>query len=219
MESALSNILLFALPVIFAITVHEAAHAWVANYFGDATARQLGRVSFNPVVHIDLFGTLILPAVLVFLGSSFLIGYAKPVPVNYGNLRNPKKQMGFVALAGPAANLAMAWMWAVWGDLLRASGMGNESFFLKMAAGGVVVNLVLCVFNLFPLPPLDGGRIMVSLLPHRLAASFSRIEPFGFFIVLLLVFNQWLSFWMTPMLALTSGIIHLLTSPFSFFLN
>jgi Zn-dependent protease len=218
MESVLINILLYALPMLFALTLHEAAHAYVADYFGDPTPRSLGRLSLNPAVHIDPFGTVVLP-ILLYLGShgNFFMGYAK-TPVNFSKLRNPKKQMGWVSLAGPAANLAMAWGWQVWGDLLMSMGV-SEPYFLKMATGGVQINLFLCVLNLIPLPPLDGGRVLLSWLPTHWAVPFGKIEPYGFLILMVLMITDVLSLWMKPMLALTGGIIHFLTSPFSFFLN
>lgn len=212
-------VFVIALPLIFSITVHESAHAWVADYFGDRTSRDLGRISLNPLVHIDPIGTLLLPLVLYFATSgSFVVGYAKPVPVQYANLRNPKKQMGWVAFAGPASNLAMAWAWLVFGDLMQSAGM-DAQVLQSMAKFGVAVNCAMFAFNLFPLPPLDGGRVLTALLPRDLAQQFARIEVFGFFIVMFLVANHLLEFWMRPMLALAHGILGILTSPLTFFVN
>jgi len=207
---------IYALPVLFAITVHEAAHGYAARYFGDNTAAMLGRITLNPARHIDPIGTILMPLLLYFATSgAFLFGYAKPVPVRFGNLRNPKRDMIWVALAGPGANLAMALAWGIGLYLLNGGGV-TELFFLKMCKGGVLVNVVMFAFNLFPLPPLDGGRIMVGLLPLRQAMAFSRVEPYGFFIVMALVIAGVLStLWMQPVMALTFGLLDLLLTPFS----
>lgn len=218
MNDLIQTFSIYALPIVFAITLHEAAHAYAAKYFGDTTAYAQGRMSLNPIKHIDPIGTLLIPIALYFAGSPFLFGYAKPVPVNFGNLRNPKKQMAFVALAGPMANLVMALGWLLLAIGLRASGM-NEEFFMRMAQAGVLTNLVIFAFNLFPLPPLDGGRIMTSLLPHRYAYKFAQLEPYGFFIVLALVFLNVLHFWMTPVMAIAGTALQLLVSPLTFLLN
>jgi len=197
-----------AIPVLLAITLHEAAHGYTARLLGDDTAWQMGRVTLNPFPHIDLVGTIIMPLMLFFATSGqFLFGYAKPVPVDFSRLRHPKRDMVWVALAGPAINLFQAFAWAVLIYLL--SGMGSEErFFLEMAQAGVLVNLVMFAFNLFPLPPLDGGRIVVGLLPMRLAIGFSHIERYGFFIVMGLVLMGVINtLWMRPiMMATTEGI-------------
>ena len=197
-----------AVPVLLAITLHEAAHGYTARQLGDDTAWQMGRVTLNPFPHIDLVGTVIMPLMLFFATSGqFLFGYAKPVPVDFSRLRHPKRDMVWVALAGPAVNLLQAFAWAVLIYLL--SGMGSEErFFLEMAQAGVLVNLVMFAFNLFPLPPLDGGRIVVGLLPMRLAIGFSHIERYGFFIVMGLVLMGVINtLWMRPiMMATTEGI-------------
>ena len=209
----IQTIAIYALPVLFAITVHEAAHGYAARYFGDNTAWALGRVTLNPLKHIDPFGTILLPLILVVVGSPIILGAAKPVPVRFGNLRNPKRDMIWVALAGPMANLIMALGWGIGLYLLQGVGVA-EPFFLKMCQGGVLVNVVLFAFNLFPLPPLDGGRILVGLLPLKQALLVSRIEPFGFFIVIALVFagivNTW---WMQPVMSATYTVLNLLLSP------
>lgn len=213
------TILLLAPPMILAITLHESAHAYVADYFGDPTARKLGRISLNPMVHIDWFGTLLLPALLYFMtNGTFSIGYAKPVPVLFGNLRNPKKQMGFVALAGPVANLFMALCWAILLTLLVAMNPGNGALY-KMVSFGVMINCMMFAFNLFPLPPLDGGRILTALLPLKYAQPFARIEVYGFFIVMILVATKILDFWMKPVVTLVIGVIQLLISPLKILLN
>ena len=183
----IQTVLIYALPVLFAITVHEAAHGYVARHFGDPTASMLGRVALNPFKHIDPVGTILMPLLLYFSTSgAFLFGYAKPVPVDFARLRHPKRDMIWVALAGPASNFIQAIAWAV--VLVGLVGTGfNERFFLEMARAGILTNLVMWAFNLFPLPPLDGGRILVGLLPNKAAYWVSRVEPFGFFIVLALV--------------------------------
>lgn len=215
----IQTILFIALPLILAITVHESAHAYVADYFGDPTARELGRISLNPLRHIDPFGTLVLPLFLHFIThGAFAIGYAKPVPVNYAKMRNPKKQMGWVAFAGPASNLAMAWGWLVFGHLMKSMEVDSAAL-QAMAQFGVLINSLMFAFNLFPLPPLDGGRVLTALLPPKWAAQFAKIEVFGFFIVLLLVANHGLDFWMRPMQALVDGVLKFLTSPLTFFVN
>lgn len=210
----IQTVLIYALPVLFAITLHEAAHGFVANYFGDGTARMMGRVTLNPMNHIDGVGTIVMPLVLYFATSgAMLFGYAKPVPVRFGNLANPKRDMIWVALAGPAMNLMQAFLWAL---VLFALALMNvqERFFLSMAQGGVMVNVVMFVFNLFPIPPLDGGRILVGLLPWRAAMSFSRIEPFGFFIVMFMVMLGALNtVWMQPLMTLTYSLIDWVLSP------
>ena len=217
-DEIIRTIAVYALPLIFAITLHEAAHGYVAKYFGDMTAYSQGRVSLNPVVHIDLMGTIVIPALLYAIGSPFLFGYAKPVPVNFGNLRKPKQQMAWVALAGPAANLLMAFLWMIFIVILHVLRADLE-FFLKMAQAGVSVNLALFAFNLFPIPPLDGGRILVSLLPHKYAFKVAQIEPYGFFIVMALAYVQALRFWMVPMMMMANAFLGLLIYPFTFLLS
>ena len=210
----IQTVAIYALPVLFAITVHEAAHGYAARYFGDPTAHMLGRISLNPMRHIDPVGTILMPLLLYFATSgAFLFGYAKPVPVNFGRLRNPKRDMVWVALAGPGANLAMAIGWTVLAYALVALGT-EEQFFLEMAQAGMLVNLVMFAFNLFPLPPLDGGRILVGLLPMRQAVAVSRVEPYGFFIVLALVVSGVVGgLWLRPLMGLTSKAIELLLTP------
>ncbi|MEB0056058.1 MULTISPECIES: site-2 protease family protein [unclassified Variovorax] len=211
----IQSILIYALPVLFAITVHEAAHGYVARHFGDNTAYVMGRVTLNPFKHIDPIGTILMPLMLYFATSgAFLFGYAKPVPVNFGNLRNPKRDMIWVALAGPGSNFIQAILWALVFVGLIATGV-SEPFFIKMAKGGVLVNLVMCAFNLFPLPPLDGGRVLAGLLPRGQAQAFlARIEPYGFFIVMALVLAGVVSkYWLSPLMAVGYHVIDLLISP------
>jgi len=210
----IQTIAIFALPVIFAITVHEAAHGYAARHFGDNTAWMLGRVTLNPAKHIDPVGTILMPLVLYFATSgAFVFGYAKPVPVRFDKLRNPKGDMVWVALAGPASNLVQALAWGVMFHVLLVLGV-TEPFFLRMCQAGVGINIALFVLNLIPIPPLDGGRILVGLLPYRQAALVSRVEPWGFFIVMGLIFMGIADkLWMTPLSALTRALINSLLSP------
>ncbi|MFP5466897.1 MAG: site-2 protease family protein [Gammaproteobacteria bacterium] len=210
----IQTVAVYAIPVLFAITVHEAAHGYVARHFGDNTATMMGRVTLNPVRHIDPVGTILMPLLLYFATSgAFLFGYAKPVPVNFSQLRHPKRDMIWVALAGPASNFVQAFLWAALFFVLVGMGT-DERFFLEMTKAGVLVNLVMWAFNLFPLPPLDGGRILVGLLPWKQAQAVSRIEPYGFFIVMALVIAGIVgTVWLRPLMALGYGAINLLLSP------
>ena len=210
----------YAIPVLFAITLHEAAHGYVARHFGDMTAHAQGRISLNPVRHVDLIGTVLVPLAILFATSGkFLFGWAKPVPVNYSALRKPRRHMAWVAAAGPGANLLMALLWlmvlragvsasdrsAAWtevshrfgsGGLVEASlrhGEGAADFLIGMGAAGVLVNLIFMLLNLLPIPPLDGGRIVTSLLPARAAWRYAKLEPWGVPILLLLLFTNVLS--------------------------
>lgn len=218
MNELVQNFAVYALPVLFAITLHEAAHAYAARYFGDSTAYAQGRMSLNPARHIDPIGTILIPVLLYFASSPFLFGYAKPVPVDWGRLRKPKRDMIWVALAGPAANLFMGLLWLIMVKVLIALHV-NEPFFLQMADAGILVNLVIFAFNLFPMPPLDGGRILTGLLPHRYAYKFAQIEPYGFFIVLALAFLQILKFWMVPVMVVAELALRLIVSPLTFLLG
>jgi Zn-dependent protease len=216
MEETIRTIAVYALPVLFAITLHEAAHAYAAKYFGDNTAYSQGRMSLNPLVHIDIWGTIVIP-VLMLLFTPFVFGYAKPVPVEFGRLRNPKRDMAWVSLAGPFANFVMAVLWLILGVLLVFFQVGEE-FPHKMAQAGIVVNLLIMAFNLLPIPPLDGGRVVTAMLPHRAAYAFARIEPYGFFIVLALVMLRVVGYWLTPVMALGGYLVQLAATPFTFFL-
>ena len=220
MNDLIQTVLIYALPVIFAITLHEAAHGYAALRLGDNTAFMMGRVTLNPVPHIDLVGTLLLPLLLYFSTSgAFLFGYAKPVPVRFDQLRNPRRDMVWVALAGPGANLLQAFLWGIALYGLAGSGV-EERFFLEMCKAGMLTNVVMFAFNLFPLPPLDGGRIVVGLLPWRQAVLFSRVEPFGFFIVMALVITGVVStLWMQPIMGVTFDLLKLTLSPLSFLLR
>ena len=202
------TIAVYALPVIFAITLHEAAHGYVAKHFGDLTAYTEGRVSLNPLRHIDPIGTVVLPLALLaisklFAGSGILFGWAKPVPVNFANLRHPKRDMLWVAAAGPFSNLVMALLWAL---AVKIGIAAPDSYFALplalMGAAGVFINAIIMVLNLLPLPPLDGGRILVSLLPHRLAYNVSRIEPYGFIILIVLLFSGVLGMILWPVIGM-----------------
>ena len=212
----IQTVAIYAIPVLFAITIHEAAHGYAAKHFGDNTAWMMGRMTLNPLKHIDPVGTILMPLMLYFATSgAFVFGYAKPVPVQFGKLRNPKRDMVWVALAGPAVNLLQALAWGILFYLLTAAGV-TEPFFLKMCQGGILANVVMFVFNLFPLPPLDGGRILVGLLPYRAAVAVSRIEPWGFFIVMALILAGVVNaVWMRPLMGLTYGFLELALTPFS----
>ena len=211
----IQTVAIYAIPVIFAITLHEAAHGYAAKQLGDNTAYALGRVTLNPIQHIDPVGTIAVPLLLYFAtAGTFLFGYAKPVPVRFGNLRHPKKDMIWVALAGPGSNLVQAIFWAIMYLLLVKVSL-TERFFLEMCQAGVLVNVVMFAFNLFPLPPLDGGRILVGVLPWKQAAMVSRIEPWGFYIVLGLVLTNVIStIWMRPVMSSTYWFLDTLLIPF-----
>ncbi len=208
------TVAIYALPVIFAITLHEAAHGYAARHFGDPTAAMLGRITLNPLKHIDPLGTIAMPLLLYFATSgNFVFGYAKPVPVNFARLRHPKRDMVWVALAGPASNFVQAILWAAGYAVLVGLGV-EEDFFVEMCQAGVLVNLVMWAYNLFPLPPLDGGRILVGLLPWRQAVAVSRVEPWGFFIVMGLVLLGVVStLWLRPLMALGYGTLDVLMTP------
>ncbi len=204
MDFDIQKLAINALPVIFAITLHEAAHGYVARHFGDQTAWQMGRVSVNPLRHIDPVGTILVPALILLAShASILFGWAKPVPVNFAKLRRPKQDMLWVAAAGPAANLAMAFAWAL---LLKFVFVTPDHLYsdamAEMARAGLFVNTGLMMLNLLPIPPLDGGRIMVSLLPARAAWKFAQLERFGLVILLVLLFTGILDYVMFPLMGL-----------------
>ncbi|MCU7891538.1 MAG: site-2 protease family protein [Candidatus Thiodiazotropha sp. (ex Ustalcina ferruginea)] len=200
---------IFILPMIFAITVHEAAHGWMAKRLGDNTAEMLGRVTLNPIKHIDLVGTILVP-IGVYLMTGFMFGWAKPVPVNWNNLHHPKRDMGLVALAGPGANLLMALIWAI---LIYMGAMMMENFdwlglpLLLMGVAGVLINTVLMALNLMPIPPLDGGRVVYSLLPPKQAQAYSRLEAYGLFIVVILLATGLLGVILWPVVGLTIKLL------------
>ena len=218
MNEIIQAVAVYALPVIFAITLHEASHAYAAKYFGDLTAYAQGRMSLNPVKHLDPLGTIVIPlAVFIMSQGQFFFGYAKPVPVNFSALRNPRKQMAWVALAGPASNFVMAFGWMVLGILLGMFGI-NEQFPYEVARAGVISNLLFFALNLLPIPPLDGGRIMTSILPPRLGARFARIEPYGFVILIALMLFQVLSYLVVPLVLAGKFALDLLATPLTMFL-
>ena len=213
MNEIIQTLTLYALPVVFAITLHEAAHGYVARLFGDPTATQLGRVTLNPIKHIDPMGTIAVPIGILLMsklvgGPFLLFGWAKPVPVDFGRLRRPKRDMLWVALAGPAANLFMAILWAISLRLLFESG-DRSSFWFQMAQIGISINLTLMALNLLPILPLDGGRVLFSLLPNQLAWQFGRIEPFGLWIVIALLATGTLATLIAPMMSLGEWVVRL----------
>jgi len=213
MNDIIQTLLLYALPVVFAITLHEAAHGYVARLFGDPTATQLGRVILNPIKHIDPVGTIAVPIGILLMsklvgGPFLLFGWAKPVPVDFGRLRRPKRDMLWVALAGPAANLFMAILWGISLRLLFESG-DRGSFWFQMAQVGIQINLTLMALNLLPILPLDGGRVLFSLLPNQLAWQFGRIEPFGLWIVIALLATGTLGTLITPLMSLGEWVVRL----------
>lgn len=190
------KIILWVVPLIFAITVHETAHGWIASKCGDPTAKLLGRLTLNPIKHIDPIGTIIVPAILFFLGG-FVFGWAKPVPITWRNLKKPRRDMALVAVAGPLANLGMAFLWVVVAKL----GIGFHSApFVYMGQVGISINLVLMLLNLIPIPPLDGSRIVASLLSPAMAYRFNQLEVYGFLILILLLASGWLARLLGPVL-------------------
>ena len=218
MDVSLQTIALGVLPVVFAITLHEAAHGYVARAFGDRTAEMHGRITLNPLRHIDPVGTILVPGALILAaaklgGPHFVFGWAKPVPVNFGNLRDPKRDMLWVAAAGPAVNFAMALAWALLFRFAMPGGMFDSTSLVEMAKIGVSVNLVLMALNLLPIPPLDGGRIAVSLLPMPAAHAFAKLEPFGLFLIVGLLAFGVLDNVMGPLLRFGEWALQSLISP------
>jgi Zn-dependent protease len=212
--SLVQKIIIWAIPVLFAITLHEVAHGWVALKLGDRTAQMMGRLTLNPIKHIDPIGTLLVPGILLLLGG-FIFGWAKPVPISYRNLNKPKTDMAWVALAGPMANLVMAVIWALVakvGLTLAQSQIVMGEAMMFMGVAGVLINAMLMMLNLLPLPPLDGGRILVSMLPGPMSWQVSRIEPYGFFILLALLYFGILSMILWPLI---SGLLSVLALTFS----
>ena len=192
----LQRIVVWILPVIFAITVHEVAHGWVAKRYGDNTASALGRLTLNPIKHVDLFGTLIIPGLLLLSGTGFIFGWAKPVPVDARNFKNPLRDMAIVALAGPVSNFLMALAWALIARLGVSIGAQAEAISLPLiytGVAGISINLVLALINLLPIPPLDGSRVLSGILPNYWAWQYNRLERFGFIILLALLYTNTLS--------------------------
>jgi Zn-dependent protease len=217
MDELIRNLAVYALPVLFAITMHNAAQAYAAKYFGDMTPFAAGRVTTNPLAHIDPFGTVLLP-VMLYLATGFAFGYAKPLPIDYSRLRHPKRDMAFVALAGTAANFAMALLWLLIGIFLEYFGV-SEPFPNRVAKAGVITNLVLLAFNLLPIPPMDGGRVLFSLLPNKLAFQYARLEPYGFFILMGLMLLKLLHFWVVPVMAVAHLLLQLIVYPLTLILT
>jgi Zn-dependent protease len=205
----LETAVLYVVPVVLAITLHEAAHGYVARVFGDQTAWMLGRVTLNPIKHIDPVGTVLVPGVLYLMHAPFLFGWAKPVPVNFGNLGHPKRDMIFVAGAGPMANLVMALFWAFVAHL--ALGPVASDGMYSMAQIGIAINLMLMVLNLLPVPPLDGGRIAVGILPMRAAAALARVEPYGFIVIVVLLVTGLLGDLLRPLYRVALELLYALT--------
>ncbi|WGG51781.1 site-2 protease family protein [Rugamonas sp. DEMB1] len=219
-ELVVRTITVYLIPVLFAISLHEAAHGYVARYFGDPTAANEGRLSLNPLRHIDPFGTVLLPLLLYFT-IQIPFGYAKPVPVDYNRLRNPRKQMAWVAAAGPAANFAMGLGWMLL-LMLLGGRLGRDNFFVQMAVAGLSVNAAMCVFNLIPLPPLDGGRIVTGLLPLRLARPYASIERYGMFVFIGLIMAMQFGLLDGVLSAGVAFVVHLfglIVMPISLLLN
>ncbi len=208
-SSIIQKIAIWALPVLFAITGHEVAHGWVASFFGDQTARLSGRLTLNPIKHIDPIGTVIMPLVLLTI-SNFIFGWAKPVPIDARNLRHPRSDMVIVALAGPTANFLMALIWAIIAKLSMQLPLWFGVPLVGMGLAGIQINVLLGVLNCLPIPPLDGGRALYHLLPGKIAWYFYLLEPYGFFILLLLMFTHILSYILfPPIIFLTNGIASL----------
>jgi Zn-dependent protease len=217
MDELIRNLAVYALPVLFALTMHDAAQAFVAKRFGDNTAHAAGRTTLNPLAHIDPIGTIVIPVVM-YLMSGFVFGYAKPLPVNYGQMRNPKRDMAWVALSGPGANFLMALLWLLIAIFLDYFGV-QERFPHLVANAGVQTNLWLMAFNLLPIPSMDGGRVLFSILPHKAAFQFARLEPYGFIILLALIFLHVIGYWLYWVGIIANVLLHLIVYPLNFLLT
>lgn len=224
MDEIISKLAVFALPVLFAFTWHEAAQAFAAYYCGDKTGYLQGRVTWHPEKHIDLMGTIVLPLVTFAMaaatGFPFLIGYAKPLPIDYSQMRNPKRDLAWVAIAGPAANFLMALIWLLLGIGLALTHT-EAKFLQEMSQAGIFVNLLLFALNMLPLPPLDGGRVLIGLLPHEYAVKVAKIEPYGFFIIMLLAMtsNALFTFWIYPVMGIATTLLKVIVSPLNYLLT
>ena len=208
--SFLEKVVIWSVPVLFGITVHEVAHGWVASKLGDFTARQLGRLTLNPLKHIDPVGTVVLPLLLLMV-SNFVFGWAKPVPVNWNNLGHPRRDMALVALAGPGANFIMMLLWFFLAKLMTVSGLEitvSGRFIIYMCSAGIIINIVLMVLNLLPLVPLDGGRILAALLPANISGYYSKLEPYGLIIILVLLATGILGKILGPPIKIISSFIY-----------
>jgi Zn-dependent protease len=217
MDELIRNLAVYALPVLFALTMHDAAQAFVAKRFGDNTAHAAGRTTFNPLAHIDPIGTIVIPVVM-YLTVHFVFGYAKPLPINYGQMRNPKRDMAWVALSGPGANFLMALLWLLVAIFLDYFNV-QERFPHLVANAGVQTNLWLMAFNLLPIPSMDGGRVLFSLLPHKAAFQFARLEPYGFIILLALIFLKVIGYWLYWVGIVANVLLHLIVYPLNFLLT
>jgi len=217
MDELIRNLAVYALPVLFALTMHDAAQAYVAKRFGDNTAHAAGRTTFNPLAHIDPIGTIVIPVVM-YLMSGFVFGYAKPLPVNYGQMRHPKRDMAWVALSGPGANFLMALIWLLIAIFLDYFGV-QERFPHLVADAGVQTNLWLMAFNLLPIPSMDGGRVLFSILPHKAAFQFARLEPYGFIILLALIFLKVIGYWLFFVELIAKLLMHVIVSPLNILLT
>jgi Zn-dependent protease len=213
-EDTISQIAIWALPVLAAVVFHEVSHGWVAYRLGDPTAARLGRLTLNPLSHIDLFGTVLLPLLLIVVGAPFLFGYAKPVPVNFHNLNHPKRDMIWVALAGPVTNIILAAASVYFLRFLVTTVDALPVFLVTplalMAERSISINIMLAGFNLFPIPPLDGGRVLVGLLPEPLSSTVARVEPYGFLIIIILLMTHTLDIFMGPLVHFVQSILKLL---------
>jgi Zn-dependent protease len=217
MDELIRNLAVYALPVLFAITMHDAAQAFVARRFGDNTAHAAGRTTLNPLAHIDPIGTILIP-VAMYLMTSFVFGYAKPLPMNYGQMKRPKRDMAWVALSGPGANFLMALMWMLMRIVLHYAGV-EESFPNLVAEAGVKVNLWLMAFNLLPIPSMDGGRVVFSLLPNKAAYEYARLEPYGFLILLALILLKVVPYWLFFVERIAGLLLSLILYPLTFLFN
>jgi Zn-dependent protease len=217
MDELIRNLAVYALPVLFAITMHDAAQAFVAKRFGDNTAHAAGRTTLNPLAHIDPIGTILIPVVM-YLMSGFVFGYAKPLPINYGQMRHPKRDMAWVALSGPGANFLMALLWLLLAIFLQYFNV-QETFPHLVADAGVQTNLWLMAFNLLPIPSMDGGRVLFAILPHKAAFQFARLEPYGLIILLALIFLKVIGYWLFFVELIAKLLLHLIVSPLNILLS